>query len=194
MNVNFFAGFDDWMEEKEPGWKAKKAAEREDREVMRLARCRELLAEYGSEDAVFALTSREDALRHALLRFSEDSVWGYRGWKTGRPTLEMWNAMRSAWPIPTTVREAWSEHQAMEKLQDDRCAFSPDYTPHEWEEAWRGALEWLLDNLRDPTAEGITARIEWLVTLANREWTRDIHHDIALATALREDFARFAKS
>ena len=63
---NPFAGFADWMEEREPGYKAEQARRRGDREAKRLARCQELLAEYGSEKAVFAATDLEKRLRRAL--------------------------------------------------------------------------------------------------------------------------------
>jgi hypothetical protein len=63
---DMFAVFDDWMEGKEPGYKARKAAERTEKERRRLARCAELLREYGSEDAVFSPTPIEEALRVAM--------------------------------------------------------------------------------------------------------------------------------
>lgn len=59
---NPFAGFADWMEEREPGYKAEQARRRADREANRLARCKELLAEYGSEKAVFVPTDLEKCL------------------------------------------------------------------------------------------------------------------------------------
>lgn len=71
------------MEAKEPGWRAREAQRRAAKEAARLARCKELLAEYGSEDAVFAPTTIEAALRDALshLEEPENTLWGYRGFR-----------------------------------------------------------------------------------------------------------------
>ena len=191
---NFFAGFDDWMEAKEPGWKAEKAARQTEREAARLARCRELLAEYGSEEAVFAPTDLEAALRDALapLADPENTLWGYRDFKAGKPTPAMWQAMAKAVRLPQTVPEARAAYQEHEARQDARCAFCPDHTPHEWEEAWRSALEHLLDNLPTPSVEGIAARLDWMDYLANRDFSRGIDRDKEVLAALRADFEAIA--
>ena len=93
-----FAGFDDWMEGKEPGYKARKAAERAEKERKRLTRCQELLRQYGSEDAVFAPTAIEQALRAALEPFADPSnhMWGYEGYSYGKPTPAMLAALSGA--------------------------------------------------------------------------------------------------
>ncbi|CAM3142418.1 AsnC family protein [Paracoccus nototheniae] len=192
--ANMFTGFDDWMEAKEPGYKVKEAARRADKEAQRRARCRELLAEYGSEDAVFAPTDTEAALRDALahLADADNPFWGYRGFKyCDGPTDAMWQAMRGAVRVPETVQAAWATHQAHEARTAARCTFEPGYTSHEWEEAWRSALEHLLDNLRTPTAQGITARLDWMDYLANLDMARGADADRALIAALRADFATF---
>lgn len=194
---NPFAGFADWMEEREPGYKAREAARRAEKEAARLARCRELLAVYGSEDAVFVPTDLEAALRDALAPLADpgNPLFGYRGFRyCDGPTPEMWQAMRGAVRIPETVQEAWAAYQAHEARTDDRIAFCPDHSPWQWEEAWRSALVHLLDTLRAPTAEGIAARLAWMADLANQEFTRGIEADKAVITALREDFASFAAS
>lgn len=191
--ANPFGGFGDWMEEREPGWKAQEAARRAERETQRLARCRDLLAVYGSEDAVFAPTPLEAALRDALAPMHEEgSMWDYRGFKAGQPTSEMWEAMRGAVRVPDTVPEAWAAYQAYEALTDARCAFHPDYSPHPWGDAWRAALEHLLDNLHTSTWESITARLNWMDALANREFVRDIEQDKQALAALRADIEAVA--
>lgn len=85
-SANFFAGFDDWMEAREPGWKAAKAERLSERERKRLARCRELLAEFGSEEAVFAETEAERRLRLALEPLEADwhGMESYGDWNLGR--------------------------------------------------------------------------------------------------------------
>lgn len=195
---NPFTGFADWMEAREPSYKAREAARRAEKEAVRLARCRELLAVYGSEDAVFAPTDLEAALRDALAPLTDEERRGFYVYRDFRfsdgPTPEMWQAMRGAVRVPETVQEAWAAYQAHEARTEERIAFSPDYSLWEWEEAWRSGLTCLLDTLRTPTAEGIAARLEWMDHLANRDFTRGIDPDKALITALREDFASFAAS
>ncbi|MFC0278612.1 helix-turn-helix domain-containing protein [Falsigemmobacter intermedius] len=187
---NFFAGFDDWMEAKEPGYKAEQARRRADREAKRLARCKELLAEYGSREAVFAPTDTEARLRDALASFRDDSMYGYRGFSFSQgPTPEMWQAMREAVAVPDTVHGAWAAHQAHEARQDDRFAFCPDYTPWEWEEAWASALGWLLDNLPSTTAQDMTARLEWLRSIASSENAPCAERFKSLAASLCSDMA-----
>ena len=64
--ASFFDGFDDWMEEKEPGWKAERAERDAERERERYEIRQEALKEFGSEDAVFAENDRERLLRETL--------------------------------------------------------------------------------------------------------------------------------
>ncbi len=193
---NPFAGFDDWMESREPGYKARTAAERAEKERKRLDRRQELLRQYGSEDAVFAPTAIEDAVRAALepLEDPANHMWGYQEYSGGKLTTAMWEALRGAVRVPETVQEAWAAYQAHEARQDDRCAFCPDYTPYQWEEVWRDALGHLLDNLRTPSAEGIKARLMWVREVANLGYARDMCRDIDLIDALEADFHAFAAS
>lgn len=194
---NPFQDFGDWMEAREPGWKAREAQRRAEKEAARLARCKELLVEYGSEDAVFAPTATEAALQEALAHLEEpgNTLWGYRGFRyIAGPTPEMWAAMRGAGLVPATVPEAWAAYEVHEARADARIAFDPDYTPWQWEEPWRSALEWLLDHLRTPTAGGIAARLDWMEHLANRDMARGVDADRALIASLKADFAAFAAS
>lgn len=66
---NPFVGFDDWMEAKEPGWKAARAAERKDREDARTARRAALIARFGSLAAVLEPCERERAILAAVARW-----------------------------------------------------------------------------------------------------------------------------
>ncbi|AUQ97909.1 winged helix-turn-helix domain-containing protein [Phaeobacter inhibens] len=193
---DLFAGFDDWMESREPGYKARAAAERAEKERKRLARCQELLRQYGSEDAVFAPTAIEKALRVALEPLSDpaNNLWGYQGYSLGKLTPDMWEAVRGAVRVPETVQEAWAAYQAWETLQDDRCAFCPDFTPEQWAEVWHDALTHLLDNLRTPSAEGVKARLAWMREVANLGHARDMERDIQLIDALEGDFSALMAS
>ncbi|RDW13120.1 hypothetical protein DIE28_09995 [Paracoccus thiocyanatus] len=106
----------------------------------------------------------------------------------------MWTAMRSAGVVPGTVAETWAAYQVHEARSDARCAFCWDYTPWQWEEAWRSALEWLLDNLPSPTVEGITARLAWLEHRANQDMAPDPKRERMLVAALQADFAAFVQT
>ncbi|PZO63223.1 MAG: hypothetical protein DI498_13870 [Paracoccus denitrificans] len=194
---NPFQDFGDWMEAKEPGWKAREAQRRAEKEATRLARCKELLAEYGSEDAVFAPTEIEAAIRDALAHLEDDgnSLWSYRGFSySNGPTADMWDAMRGAVRVPDTVQEAWEAFQAHEARTHARWTFDPDYTSWQWAEAWRSALEHLLNNLRTPTAEGIAARLAWLEHRANQDMAPDPEQERVLVASLQADFAVFVQS
>lgn len=193
---NPFAGFADWMEAKEPGWKARDAAERAEKEAKRLARCREILAEYGGKEAVFAPSETEAAIRDALLPFNTgEGFWEYRGFNYSEgPTAEMWRAIRAAVAVPATVPEAVAAYRAFIARQEPRFVLEPAYNPWEWESAWESALEYLLDNLRTPTAEGISARLEWMQILADKDCSRDHLRDRQTLAALRDDFTAFSAS
>ncbi|OWJ74614.1 helix-turn-helix domain-containing protein [Haematobacter genomosp. 1] len=188
---NPFAGFADWMEEKEPGYKAEQARRRADREANRLARCKELLAEYGSEKAVFVPTDLEKRLRRALLPLREGGD-SFKGWVAGNPTPAMWAAIQAAAPLPDTLHGIWAEHAAWEKLVTDRITFEPYYDAPAHVRARQAALERHMDRTPAPSIEGMRARLAWLAHLNDRGFTRDIHDDEAMIATLRADFEAIA--
>ena len=204
--TDIFGGFDDWMEDKEPGYKAKKAAERQEREAARQVKLREVLSRYGTEDALFAETPQEAALRDALVPLAiygtyanaaelppdqRRFVSGY-GYSGGEPRPTLLAVMRQAIPIPDTVSAAWEEYCQWESLVDDRCAAFPDYGPTAHVRARQYLLEHLLDTMTDATVAGISARLDWLNHVSNVGYTRDVLYDQALASVLRADFATLA--
>ncbi|WP_010137901.1 helix-turn-helix domain-containing protein [Oceanicola sp. S124] len=191
-----FDGFDDWMEAKEPGWKARSAAERAQREAARLKRCEELLREFGSEEAVFAETAEEAALRKALAPLADKTKGfsGFDGWVSGRPTEAMWQAMGAALPFPETAQGALDELRGLEGLTDARCAFFPDYSEGDHVYARISALTALLDGMSDPTEAGIRARLKWIAAVAHSEIARDPGFDQELAATLQADFELFTRS
>lgn len=192
-SANFFAGFDDWMEAREPGWKAAKAERLSERERKRLARCRELLAEFGSEEAVFAETEAERRLRLALEPL--EARWhgmDNGDWISGEPTPAMWEAIGRACPLPACISAVWAELGAWEALVEARCAFIPDYDAPACIRARQAALEHLMDTLPAPSVEGLRARLAWLAHLNARETTRDVKADAALIATLRADFEAVA--
>lgn len=83
----------------------------------------EVIARYGSEEAVFAKTPEELALDAAVDPFRDPEVEGsfptFDG-KSFRPTEKVAEAMGRVVPWPETIPDALAEYQAWEKLQDDR--------------------------------------------------------------------------
>lgn len=157
---SMYEHFVDRMEECEPGWKARRAAKEAEREAKPLVRCRELLKEFGSEEAVFAETPEEAMLMSAL----------------------------HSLPLPETVPDAWNEYQRWETLTDNRCAFEPYYSNSKAVHSRLNQLEHLLDTLPSPNIEGIRARMEWLVFVSRGEFLRREGSDASLASALLADF------
>lgn len=177
-------------------------AERAEREVKRQARCRELLAEYGSEEAIFAETDREAALRAACEPFI---VWDQRpdwkgsyeitGWDSLGAKRDMPDVFREAvsraWPMPTSVAEAWTEFSAADNLDDDRSTMDDGrYEPHRWVEARRYVLEHLLDTMPARDLVDMLGRQSWLEHLNSQGFSRDIHEDTKLIATMRADLER----
>lgn len=201
--VNIFEGFGDWMEQREPGYKARMAAEKEQRERERRARCRELLKEYGSEEAVFAETDIERRLRERLepladrknyWESAETYINGYAGWTRREPTPPLLAALREAHPFPDTIEAVWQELQHWRALAEARIAFFPDYDMPVWVRAREAGLHSMMDTKPAPTIEGIRTRLAWLEHVNNLGYSRDVHEDAKLIAALTADFESVAAS
>jgi hypothetical protein len=192
--MDMFAGFDDRMEEREPGYKARKAAERTEKERKRLARCKELLAQYGSEEAIFAETPVEVALREALapLACKTRGFDTYRDYWSGKPTPAMWEAIESVCETPTTVQDALAEFMEWERLSNDRYTFDEYHEDGPHIRARQDMLEYLMDTLETPTCEGILARLDWLAHTQSLGHSRDSEKDEAWLASMRRDFEAFA--
>lgn len=176
-------------------------AERAERERRRLDICEDLLARYGTEDAVFADTPREAALRAACATFL---VWDTRpdwkgcyrigGWDDfgGRRAMpaDLREAISTCWPLPETVAAAWAEFEAADELENDRAAFCPDYSPHRWVEARRYALEDLLNTLPARSLNDLRARLSWMEYLNRLEIAPDPTDEAMRLITLRADIER----
>jgi hypothetical protein len=145
--VNFFAGFADWMEEKEPGYKARCAREDAERQARYAARRAEILKEFGTVKAFFDPTPLEKLILKAgapfvTKRSSYIDVCGTRrryakefAGVSGNFFLlkdvaqEAIAAVKSAYPFPETIVEAFEELKAWDKLNRDRAHF---YEHHEY--------------------------------------------------------------
>ena len=124
---DIFAGaFDDWVEAKEPGWKAKKAADRAEKAIRDAEERAAALAKYGSEEAVKAPCERERTLNAATAHLAGEfkktyangtfTVDGLDGWSGGLDDApaSVIEAVSNAMPMPTTIREAKEEHEYWE--------------------------------------------------------------------------------
>lgn len=145
--ANFFNGFYDWMEEREPGYKAKRAREDAERKARYAERRAEILKEFGTVKAFFDPTPLE--LR--LLNAGRPFVTKWQSWEdvcgTRRKSAEEFagvrinffkiedvdpaavEAIRSAFPFPDDICGAFEELKAWDKLNSDRAHF---YDPHEY--------------------------------------------------------------
>lgn len=185
--------FDDWMEEREPGYKAQQT----ERERVRRARCAELLQQYGSEQAVFAETERERLLRTTLepmadrRKYSNSTgsyIAGYDGWTCGKPHRRLWEALDTAYALPRTVTGAWAEHQQWQRSSEDRLTFDPYFDTPVHVQARQYALESILDTWSDPTPEGIRARLDWMDFCIKSDRYRHLDEEASTLFALRLDF------
>jgi len=174
-----------------------------EREREKQARRVEILAQYGSEEAVHAETDREAALRRACLPFT---IWdrrpGYErtytlsGWKyfDGRSKLlpAILDAVKAAWPLPPTVKEAWAEYRAAEALDRDRQTMVDwEHYPELWVEVRRYVLEDLLDTLPASSIGDVLARLSWMEN-AN-EFGRSHSDQAAIYPTLRADIERMSE-
>jgi len=122
-----FAGFDDYMESREPGWKAKKAAEYAERERREAEELAAILARYGSEEAALAPCEREKVLIAATAHLVRMEWKNYANGRFEIETLDGWHdgiaqeipasvvqAVSAAYSLPATVTEAYAEWQYWE--------------------------------------------------------------------------------
>lgn len=172
------------------------------REAERQVRAAAVIAEYGSEEAVFADTPREAALRAACAHLT---VWDPRpewsssyhlaGWDSLGSRSTMPAAVREAvsrgWPLPGSVAEAWTEREAAERLEQDRHTCTDgEYIPHSWVEARRYVLEDLLDTLPARSLTDLRARLSWMECLNEAGISHPYEDDRTRLVTLRADIER----
>jgi len=137
--VNVMEDFDDWIEKREPGHKARKAKEQEEKAAARRARVKILLKRYGSVEAGLAPCEKEKLLHEALRPWIIYRKRPYHRWTdsvdgssshwlfefTHAPHIR--EAVANAYPLPTTFQDALAEHEywqvrriEMEDLLDGR--------------------------------------------------------------------------
>ena len=171
--ANIFAGFDDWVEAREPGWKAKRAAEKAERERKRLARVAEAVARHGSPEAVLAPCEREQLLHEALWPWIVSAAAPWQRWTQSvdgyasvidKPSERVRDAVANAYPLPTTFAEAKTEN---------------DY--------WRRRRAEMEDVLGDFGDDGLD-----VVCRLRADMVRDLAEHVLPTTTLQDLHARFA--
>ncbi|MCJ2060675.1 hypothetical protein MKL09_29665 [Methylobacterium sp. J-048] len=167
----------------------------QDRE--RAVRWQEVLAEYGSEAAVFEPGDWERAFSEAAAPFRPDDGYGLRNWNyvTSRddPDPEIVAAIAGAYPMPATVQHAWTEFMFWDKLGRDREARGTGCGDHAEEVSFRLVLvERLLDTMPAAGLNDLRARMSWLEWLNALGSPCEDKQRVRL-TALRADIERMAQ-
>ncbi|OQP87881.1 hypothetical protein BTR14_03115 [Rhizobium rhizosphaerae] len=140
--VNFFAGFADWMEQKQPGYKAARAKEEAERNTRAAIRRAEILRAFGTLRAFMDPTPLEALLFKAGKPFvtkwvTFEDVCGTRrrhadvmkGTKGRHGLIEDFDpqavqAVKEAIPFPLGVSAAFEELKQWDRLEKDRALFT----------------------------------------------------------------------
>ncbi|CAO3445813.1 hypothetical protein [Azospirillum argentinense] len=125
--TNPFAGFDDHMEKKEPGWKAKQAAAHAERIRKEAAERESVIAKYGSQRKAKLPCERERLLNKATAHLKRKVTKpSFNGGTYQSDSLDGWTwldkmvdtvraAVESAYPMPRNLREVREEYQFWRK-------------------------------------------------------------------------------
>lgn len=205
---SFFDGFDDWMEAKEPGYKAREAAKRVERNARDARRRAEVLAVYGSEAALFARTEREALLDAAIAPLA---TWGH--WTGDDGTVhrfaktldgvasEFWSAkditaairaaVTNAYPWSATLADALAEVKEWDRLSWERGLFNGGEWSHYREVQCRVTLlEDELETGRPAVSwDDIQSRFDWKRYAHERTWRDPQKRDEPFLERLEADFA-----
>lgn len=186
--ANIFHGFDDWMEEREPGYKAKERQKQDARARAKADRRTALLRQHGSAEALFDRTPIEAALFTAVTPFAKRSL--HRDWVGTRKiwftneidgagefeflrkaSPEAIAAVRGAWPMPADLSTMLAEARMWDQLHRDRQAFiEGEYTLHLEACARVEVIERELDTLPVTSWEDMQARFDWERHKFERQW------------------------
>lgn len=180
-------------------------AQRAEQDRKREARRAEILARYGCVEAVYAETEREAALRVACEpmtvrdrrpdyegQYALDD-WGLCGSREKAPP-RVRAAVSAAWPIPTTITEAWAEFIAAEERESDRQTMHDgEHFPELWCEVRRYVIEDLLDTLPAASVDDMLMPQSWLEHLNDQGFSHDIQRDTILLATMRADIERMGQ-
>ncbi len=121
-NGDIFAGFDDFMEAKEPGYKAAAAREKAEKIAAREARRKAIIERYGSAEAALAPCERELMLQKAVERWRKPCNPPHERWThsvdgwcfySEAPPERVETALRNAYPLPETFPVARAEYDLL---------------------------------------------------------------------------------
>lgn len=176
--ANFFDGFDDWMEEREPGHKARKAVKKAEKAAADAIRRKEVLAKYGTEQALFARNERERLLAAAVHDMAQWRDWTDDNgtvhtyadkidsktdfWKRRDLTERVYVAVLNAYPVPIALGGVLAEYLDWQALERERGLFSGgEWNHHREVEARIAVLKDELDNRPAASWDDMDARIGW---------------------------------
>ncbi|PKN09759.1 MAG: hypothetical protein CVU73_02120 [Deltaproteobacteria bacterium HGW-Deltaproteobacteria-8] len=166
---NPFEGFADYMEEQEPGYKARAAEEARVRELELMKQRADLVERYGSEEAVFTECDKEAMLLKACQHLSEvDEGYGYvsklDGWDILSSDADLPDSVRQAvshaYALPTSVIDALAERRYWGQRGMERQTFDRDYDFVLPVRARLVVLEELIMSLPAQSIEDVLARLD----------------------------------
>lgn len=166
---DFITDLTDFLEKQEPGYKARVAEEARQREEARVKEQADLIERYGSEDAVMAACEKEALLEKACAHLAEVEEDGYvsnlDGWgpvsKNADLPASVRQAVSQAYPLPTSVVEAWAEWRHWNRRWHERVTLEPHIESHPLPvNARLAVLEELLVTLPAQSLEDVLARLD----------------------------------
>lgn len=211
-STDFFAGFDDWMEKKEPGFKAQKFREKAERDERDAVRRAEVLEAYGSKEKLFARTEAEAMLLDAIAPFvTKWDSWtdiatgtvhrfaleiGGRNtehvfWKAEDLPADARQAIVQIYPWPASLRGVLDEAKMWDRLRLDRGLFAGGEWSHYAEVECRiDLLERALES-DQPVAswDDVEARFDWKRWEFERQWLDPQEMDDPFLARMQADFA-----
>lgn len=204
---SFFDGFDDWMEEKEPGWKAEQARKKQEREARDNLLRREILKRYGSEKALFGRTAWEAALDAAIEPLATWGFWedqdGTRHryaatldglkpswWRVEDITPAIREAVTTAYPWPSNLDAALLEVKSWDRLRWERGLFNGGEWTHYADVDCRIILlEHDLTSARPAASwDDVQARFDWKRYEHERSFIDPTERDDPFLDRLEADF------
>lgn len=214
-SANFFDGFDDWMEKREPGYKAREAQKKATRNSRDDVRRAQLLNQYDSEAALFARNAQEAALDAAIAPLATWDYWTdddgrmhrfakamdgkepkFGSWVVEDLTPAIRDAVTTAYPWPSSLDAALLEVKAWDRLRWDRCLFCNygEYTHYAEVECRIALLEHDLKTGRPAASWGdVQARLDWKRYEFERQWIDPTERDDPFLDRLEADIARLAQ-
>jgi hypothetical protein len=204
------------MEAKEPGYKAQRAKEFAEREERNDIRRKEVLSQYGSEQALFARSSLEEILLEAVAPLVDE--WGswtdeegtehefpvvidghkpkFITWYLDDVTPAIREAIISALPIPAHLSDVLAELKSWDRLRWDRGLFcrSGEWNPYAEVECRFALLEHALEEGQPAlTWDDVEARFAWKRYSFERTWIDPTERDDAFLDRLEDDVANLRK-